>query len=105
MRRSGHSRRAFLGGFTAGALLTARGAGAEGKRPQRVAVIGAGHYHATLAPFYLKILQDEKVDIVGVHDANRAVAEDRARRCGSTPYTDYREMIDKTKPEFVLSFN
>src|SRR5579864_2642281 len=78
---------------------------ASGRRPQRVAVIGAGHYHATLAPFYLKILQDEKLDIVGVHDPDRAVAEDRARRCGSTPYTDYRAMLDRTKPEFVLSLN
>jgi predicted dehydrogenase len=76
-----------------------------GRRPQRVAVIGAGHYHATLAPYYLKILQNEKLDIVGVHDPDRAVAEDRARRCGSTAYTDYRSMIDKTKPEFVLSLN
>lgn len=75
------------------------------QRPRRVAVIGAGHYHATLPPNYLKILQDEKLDIVGVHDPNRAIAEDRARRCGSTPYTDYRAMIDKTKPEFVLSLN
>src|SRR5579864_1180183 len=77
----------------------------SGRRPQRVAVIGAGHYHATLAPFYLKILQHEKLDIVGVHDPDRAVAEDRAKRCGSTAYTDYRVMIDKTKPEFVLSLN
>jgi predicted dehydrogenase len=75
------------------------------RRPRRVAVIGAGHYHATLAPFYLRILQNEKLDIVGVHDPDRAVAEDRARRCNSTPFTDYRMMIDKTKPEFVLSLN
>jgi predicted dehydrogenase len=75
------------------------------RRPQRVAVIGVGHYHATLAPFYLRLLQNEKLDIVGVHDPDRAVAEDRAKRCGSTPYTDYRAMIDKTKPEFVLSLN
>ena len=76
-----------------------------GRRPKRVAVIGAGHYHATLAPFYLKILQDEKLDIVGVHDPDRGVAEDRSKRCGSIPFTDYRVMIDKTKPEFVLSLN
>src|SRR3978361_222542 len=50
------------------------------RRPQRVAVIGVGHYHATLAPFYLRILQNEKLDIVGVHDRDRAVAEDRAKR-------------------------
>src|SRR5262249_10035438 len=74
-------------------------------RPQRVAVIGVGHYHATLAPSYLRILQNEKLDIVGVHDPDRGIAEDRAKRCGSTAYTDYRAMIDKTKPDFVLSLN
>lgn len=105
MRSSASSRRVFLGGVTASALLRPRPIPAAGRRPQRVAVVGAGHYHATLAPFYLKILQDEKVEIVGVHDPNRAVAEDRARRCGSTAYTDYRAMIDKAKPEFVLSLN
>jgi len=72
-------------------------------RPLRVAVIGVGHYHATLAPGYLKIFQNEKVEIAGVQDPDRTVAEDRARRCNSTPYTDYRAMIEKTKPEFVLS--
>jgi predicted dehydrogenase len=76
-----------------------------GRRPRKVAVIGVGHYHATLAPFYLRILQNEKLDIVGVHDPNRAVAEDRAKRCGSVAFTDYRAMIDRTKPEFVLSLN
>src|SRR5215468_7328885 len=75
------------------------------RRPQRVAVIGVGHYHATLAPFYLRILQNEKLDIVGVHDPDRAVAEDRAKRCGSTAYTNYRAMIEKTRPDFVLSLN
>jgi predicted dehydrogenase len=75
------------------------------QRPKRVAVVGVGHYHATLAPFYLRILQSEKLEIVGVHDPDRAVAEDRAKRCGSTAYTDYRAMIEKTKPEFVLSLN
>ena len=68
-------------------------------------MIGAGHYHATLAPFYLRILQDEKLDIVGVHDPDRGIAEDRAKRCGSTPFTDYRAMIDKTRPEFVLALS
>jgi predicted dehydrogenase len=117
-----HSRRDFLeragrvtsGGLTAAAIFANLESGKAraqpaakptGRRPQRVAVIGAGHYHATLAPFYLRILQNEKLDIVGVHDADRAIAEDRAKRCGSTPYTDYRAMIDKTKPEFVLSLN
>ena len=72
-------------------------------RPHRAAVVGVGHYHATLPPGYLRILQNEKMEIVGVHDPDRAVAEDRAKRCNSTPFTDYRAMIEKTKPQFVLS--
>ena len=72
-------------------------------RPRRVAVVGAGHYHATLAPGYLRIFQSEHVEIVGVHDPDRAVAEERARRSNSKAYTDYRVMLDQTKPDFVLS--
>jgi predicted dehydrogenase len=116
-----HSRRDFLEnagkfaviGVTTGTLLqslTSNYAPAQpapkaapGRRPRRVAVIGSGHYHATLAPYYLKILQNEKLEIVGVHDPDQRIAEDRAKRCGSIPYTDYRVMIEKTKPEFVLS--
>jgi len=100
--------RRVAGGLTSAAalrIIQSDQLRAQGRRPTRVAVIGVGHYHATLPPNYLKILQDEKLDIVGVHDPNRAVAEDRARRCGSTAFTDYRAMIDKTKPEFVLSLN
>lgn len=102
-----HNRRDFLQAAVKLSAATAAisAAQAAARRPQRVAVIGAGHYHATLAPFYLQILKDEKLDIVGVHDRDRAIAEDRARRCGSTPFTDYREMIEKTRPEFVLSLN
>ena len=99
------TRRDLLEG-AAGTLLAASPAGSQtGRRPQRVAVIGVGHYHATLPPNYLKILRDERLDVVGVQDANRAVAEDRAKRCGSTAFTDYRMMIERTKPEFVLSLN
>lgn len=72
-------------------------------RPRRIAVVGVGHYHATLPPGYLRIFQNEHTEIVGVHDPDRAVAEDRARRCNSKPYTDYRAMLDQTKPDFVLS--
>jgi predicted dehydrogenase len=75
----------------------------EGRKIQRVAVIGAGHYHSTAAPGYLKILQDLHVDIVGVHDFDPAIAQNRASLVGSAPYTDYREMVEQTKPEFVLT--
>lgn len=36
-------------------------------------------------------------------DANPAIAEDRARRFETIAFTDYREMIDSTKPEFVIA--
>jgi predicted dehydrogenase len=74
-----------------------------GRRPQRVAVIGADHYHATSTPNYLRILQSQKLDIAGVHAPDSGIASKWAGEYGSTPYTDYRAMIEKTKPEFVIA--
>ena len=74
-----------------------------GRRPQRVAVIGVDHYHATSTPNYLRILQNEKVDILGVHAPDDAIAAKWAGEYNSTPYTDYRVMIEKTKPEFIVA--
>ena len=74
-----------------------------GRRPQRVAVIGVDHYHATSTPNYLRILQGEKVDILGVHAPDDAIAAKWAGEYNSTPYTDYRAMIEKTKPEFIVA--
>jgi predicted dehydrogenase len=76
---------------------------AAARRPQRVAVIGVDHYHATSTPNYLRILQNEKVDILGVHAPDDAIAAKWAGEYKSTPYTDYRVMIEKTKPEFVIA--
>lgn len=73
------------------------------RRPQRVAVIGVDHYHATSTPNYLRILQSEKVDILGVHAPDDAIAAKWAGEYHSTPYTDYRAMIEKTKPEFIVA--
>src|SRR5215467_10685976 len=81
----------------AGIAQTVRG------RPQRVAVVGVGHYHAFSPPNYLRILQTEKTDIVGVHDPDAAIAAKYAAQVGSTPYTDFRAMIDRTTPEFVVA--
>jgi len=74
-----------------------------GRRPQRVVVIGVDHYHATSTPNYLLILQNEKVDILGVHAPDDAIAAKWAGEYNSTPYTDYRAMIEKTKPEFIVA--
>ncbi len=100
-------RRTFIArtGLAAAGMLSSRAGGAQTphRRPQRVAVIGVGHYHAFSPPNYLAILQSQKVDIVGVHDPEAAVATKYAAQVGSTPYTDYRSLIDKTRPEFVIA--
>lgn len=44
---------------------------------RRVAVIGAGHYRATLSPNSMKILPDENRDNGAVGDPNRDTAEHR----------------------------
>jgi predicted dehydrogenase len=71
--------------------------------PNRIAVIDVSHWHSTYDASYLKILQSLEREIVGVSDANEAIARDRAERFGSAPYTDYRRMIEETKPEFVIA--
>jgi len=119
-QQNNHSRRDFItragrfvaGGLAAGAIFdslstipaVAQQAAAFAPRTvQRVVVIGAGHYHATAAPGYLKILQNLHLDIVGIHDFDPALAKSRADLVGATAFTDYREMCEKLKPDFVLS--
>ena len=72
-------------------------------RPQRAAVIGVSHWHSIYDVAYLKILKELNVDIVGVSDEDAGVAQRRASKFDSTPYTDYHAMIEKTKPEFVIA--
>jgi predicted dehydrogenase len=38
-----------------------------------------------------------------VSDHDERIAKDRAESFGSTPFTDYRRMIETTKPEFVIA--
>jgi predicted dehydrogenase len=72
-------------------------------RPQRVAVISVSHWHSTYDASYLRLLQGLGVEIAGVSDANKAIAEDRAAKFGSTAYTDHRAMVEATKPDFVVA--
>jgi predicted dehydrogenase len=101
------SRRRFLkhaGTIAAGSLAGGNiSAQVQRRRPQRVAVIGVGHYHAFSPPNYLRILQNEKTEIVGVHDPDAAIAAKYAAQVGSMPFTDYRSLLEKTKPEFVVA--
>ena len=71
--------------------------------PKRVAVTEVSHWHSVYDASHLNILRDLGCDIVGVSDRSARIATDRAQRVGSTPFTDYREMVEATKPEFVIA--
>lgn len=71
----------------------------------RIAAIGVGHWHALYDAAYLKTLaRMPEVRLVGVHDPDTVLAAGRAAEAGNPPvYGDYREMVTKTRPDFVLA--
>ena len=71
--------------------------------PKRVAAIGVSHWHSIYDASYLPILRDLGCDIVGVSDRSERIATERAARFGSRPFADYRQMIETTRPEFVIA--
>jgi len=71
--------------------------------PKRVAAIDVSHWHSAYDASYLRVLKELGCDIVGVSDRAEAIARDRAERFGSTPFADYRRMVDSTRPEFVIA--
>jgi predicted dehydrogenase len=73
--------------------------------PIKVAAIGVSHWHSLYDAAYLKALsQMPDVKIVGVQDADPALAEHRSGQVGGPPtYSDYRDMLAKTRPDFVLA--
>jgi len=113
-QRGGISRRGFLdraakfavGGLTTAAILESVPPGVASaqsarKRPQRTAVVGCDHWHAAN---YARILQTlEKTDLVGVSAPDSGIASKFAEQFHTTAYTDFRTMIEKTKPEFVAA--
>jgi predicted dehydrogenase len=71
--------------------------------PKRIAAIDVSHWHSAYDASYLRILRDLGCDIVGVSDPSERIAENRADRFGGTPFTDFRRMIEATRPEFVIA--
>jgi predicted dehydrogenase len=71
--------------------------------PKRFAVIDVSHWHSTHDAAYCRILRELDREIVGVSDRNAAIAKDRAQRFGGVAFTDHRQMIEITKPEFVIA--
>jgi predicted dehydrogenase len=71
----------------------------------RVAAIGVGHWHSLFDAAYLKALtRMPEAKLVAVHDADTALAAQRASELGSPPvFGDYREMLANTRPDFVIT--
>jgi predicted dehydrogenase len=65
--------------------------------------VGVGHYHAVYPPFYLQLLTKYGARLVGVSDPDLAVADAASQRFWTVPFTDYRAMVEETKPDLVLS--
>ena len=72
----------------------------------RIAAIEVSHWHSLYDAAYLRILSGiPGVELVGFHDPDAAVAAKRARELGAPPvFTDYREMLDKTKPDATAAW-
>jgi predicted dehydrogenase len=71
----------------------------------RVAAIEVSHWHSLHDAAYLRLLAGmDDVRLVGLHDPDAAVVADRAAALGGPPvFTDYRTMLEKTRPDFVVA--
>ncbi|HET7341876.1 MAG TPA: Gfo/Idh/MocA family oxidoreductase [Methylomirabilota bacterium] len=73
--------------------------------PIRVAAIEVSHWHSLWDAAYLRLLAAmPDVRLVGLHDPDAAVVERRAAALGKPPtFTDYRVMLERTTPDFVVA--
>jgi predicted dehydrogenase len=71
----------------------------------RVAAIGVSHWHALYDAAYLRhLIAMPDVELIAVQDSDAGLAAKRAVEVGSPPtFTDYREMLATTRPDFVLA--
>ncbi len=71
----------------------------------RVAAIGVSHWHSLYDSAYLRHLGAiPGAELVGLHDPSAEIAAKRAAVLGKPPvFTDYRRMLDTTRPDFVIA--
>ena len=71
----------------------------------RIAAIEVSHWHSLYDAAYLHVLAAmPDVELVGLHDPSPEVAARRAAVLGNPPvFTDHREMLARTKPDFVVA--
>lgn len=70
----------------------------------RVCAIEVSHWHSVFDPSYLRQLaRMPDVELVAVQDPDAAVAAKRAAEVGGPEcFTDYRIMLEQTRPDFVV---
>lgn len=66
----------------------------------RVAVIGAGHWHARM---HVEAFRRAGAEIVGVADARGDAAQKLGRELGCPAYPDHRALLDAVRPDFVVA--
>jgi predicted dehydrogenase len=73
--------------------------------PIRVAAIEVSHWHSLYDAAYLRHVAGlPDVRLVGLQDPSPAVAARRAAALGNPPtFTDYRTMLEATRPDFVVA--
>ena len=71
----------------------------------RVAVIEVSHWHALHDAAYLRhLVAMPDVQLVGVQDSDPALVARRAAEVGRPPtFTDHRQMLERTRPDFVVA--
>lgn len=73
--------------------------------PLRIAAIEVGHWHSLFDAAYLPALvRMPDVSLVGIQDPDATLAARRAAQLGDPPvYTDYRDMLRRLRPDFVIA--
>lgn len=73
--------------------------------PIRIAAIEVGHWHSLYDAAYLKaVVGMPEVQLVGIQDPDAALAAQRAAALGDPPvFTDYRDMLARLRPDFVIA--
>jgi predicted dehydrogenase len=71
----------------------------------RIAAIGVSHWHAIHDAAYLRhLVAMPEVQLIAVQDADAGLVASRAAEVGSPKtFTDHREMLAATRPDFVVA--
>ena len=71
----------------------------------RVAAIGVSHWHSLYDSAYLRHLSGiPDMQLVALQDSSETIAAQRAAALGNPAvYTDYRQMLTETRPDFVIA--